>query len=264
MICCSLRTAGRSCSPRSADWPNTSTTATRWAFRCSIRGRTGWRRSTTGSAAAPSGSPRPGADPAREPRAPDPRRDRRPPGVGLTRAPSATATRCRRGCDGTTRSRSCSRCSRSATSSSTTPASSTGACDSTSPCTRAAPTPFPWRSASTHTSPAGRAARAWQRRAAGDAPARARRRSDPDRPRQAFPARRFELGEQEFDDAFDQVAEPGPLRRGGRRSPRRGRVPPRLPVRAGVRPAQRRVHLLRADGCAPAALAVWVTAEKRV
>jgi aldose 1-epimerase len=43
-------------------------------------------------------------------------------------------------------------------------------------------------------------------------------------------------------------ARAGPLRRGGRRPPRRGDLPRGLPLRPGVRPAKRALHLLRADG----------------
>ena len=64
---------------------------------------------------------------------------------------------------------------------------------------------------------------------------------------QASSAQRFELGEREFDDGFDSVAEPARFAVSRRRQADRARVSAGLSVRAGLRAAVRAVHLLRAD-----------------
>ena len=180
MICCSLRHRGRSCSRRSEGSPNTSTTATRWASRCSTRGQPagGVRRRGGGRSVRIPHHPERSSSRAT---APDPRRDRRPPVVG---GDARAGSRCRLAVGAAAMGRLAPELFEVFPFQHELvyePASSTGACSSTSPCTRAAPTPCPCVRVPPVHLPAGSTARALAGRASSDAPARARRRSDPDR-----------------------------------------------------------------------------------
>ena len=120
---------------------------------------------------------------------------------------------------------------------------------STSACMRAAPTRCRWRSAFTPTSRSRASPRErWQvelpamRRLASTI---TRSRSDPTGVR---PAQRFRLAEREVRRRASTQCPRPPLRRGGRRPSRRGRVPRGLPCAQVFAPRNATLHLLRADG----------------